>query len=107
MFRCPIHPGLEPGSARDFSRAACAICLICVRARQPRHSQRDPILIYEGQILDGRNRYRACMIAGVDAKFATFDRARDGDPLAYVRNLRRRHRLTERVEMLSRPPASA
>lgn len=54
------------------------------------HGLREPIVLFEGQILDGRNRYRACAAAGVDARLETF---RDGDAVAYVvsKNLRRRH----------------
>jgi ParB-like nuclease domain len=54
---------------------------------------REPIVLYEGQILDGRCRYRACEIAGVVAD--TLDYA-GTDPVAFVvsKNLRRRH-LTE------------
>jgi ParB-like chromosome segregation protein Spo0J len=54
---------------------------------------REPIVLYEGAILDGRCRYRACEIAGVVAD--TVDYA-GTDPVAFVvsKNLRRRH-LTE------------
>jgi ParB-like chromosome segregation protein Spo0J len=49
------------------------------------------IVLYEGKILDGRNRYKACKIAGVKPSFVQWDG--DGDPLAWVisTNLVRRH----------------
>lgn len=51
---------------------------------------REPITLYEGAILDGRNRYAACVAAGVAPAFATY--AGD-DPIAYVWSLNaaRRH----------------
>jgi ParB-like chromosome segregation protein Spo0J len=59
------------------------------------NGQREPITLYEGQILDGRNPYRAAIGAGlaeriivIDTDFADFEAAR-----AFVisANLRRRH----------------
>lgn len=61
-----------------------------------RDGLQEPILLFDGMILDGRNRYRACIKAGVDPKYTIFE---EDDPsnmqarLRYVetRNLNRRH----------------
>jgi hypothetical protein len=52
--------------------------------------QRESIVLYRGQILDGRNRFQACLLKGIAPRF------RDElppDPYAFVAsaNLRRRH----------------
>jgi hypothetical protein len=54
------------------------------------HGLREPIERLDGRILDGRNRLRACALAGIDPLFV--DVATD-DPVAYVlsKNLHRRH----------------
>lgn len=54
---------------------------------------REALWIYDGQILDGRNRYRACRELGIEPMTQAWD---GDDPVAFVvsLNLRRRH-LTE------------
>jgi hypothetical protein len=54
------------------------------------HGQREPIVVYQNQILDGRNRYRACLEADISCWFEQYD---GDDPAAYVvsLNLKRRH----------------
>ncbi len=51
---------------------------------------RHPIIILDGMILDGRNRYRACLKAGVEPLTKAFV---GNDPIAFVvdENIRRRH----------------
>jgi N6-adenosine-specific RNA methylase IME4 len=51
---------------------------------------REPIWICDGQILDGRNRYRGSAVAGVDCPMRTYEGT---DPLGFVvsLNLKRRH----------------
>lgn len=53
---------------------------------------RNPITLFEGQILDGRNRHRACEVKGIDARFDNFT-GTSTEALSYVvsLNLKRRH----------------
>jgi ParB-like chromosome segregation protein Spo0J len=37
------------------------------------HGLREPIILYHGGILDGRNRYRACVVGGVEPTFKDFE----------------------------------
>jgi hypothetical protein len=55
-----------------------------------RNGLREPIMLFERAILDGRNRYLACECAGIEPRFEDYTGA---DPLAYVvsLNLKRRH----------------
>jgi ParB-like chromosome segregation protein Spo0J len=50
----------------------------------------EPITTHEGKILDGFNRYRACLLANVEPRYVEFNR---GSALDYVisYNIRRRH----------------
>lgn len=54
------------------------------------HGQLEPIAIFDGKILDGRNRYNACLSAGVVPQFQEYV---GSDPVAFVisANLKRRH----------------
>ncbi len=54
------------------------------------HGQREPGVLYEGQVLDGWHRYQACEWAGIDFVAVEFTGT---DPVAFVisRNAHRRH----------------
>jgi N6-adenosine-specific RNA methylase IME4 len=58
-----------------------------------RNGLRQPIVKWQGKVLDGRNRQAACLLAGRALRFETY---RGSDPLGFVlsQNLERRH-LTE------------
>lgn len=51
----------------------------------------EPICLYEGKILDGRNRYRACIELGIEPKYTNYRGTLS--PLEFVisKNLHRRH----------------
>lgn len=61
------------------------------------NGQREPIVYFQGKLLDGRNRKAACKIAGVDPETCEIDEENfmgdKFDPVAYVlsTNLHRRH----------------
>jgi hypothetical protein len=58
------------------------------------HGQCEMIVLFEGRILDGRNRYRACVELGIEPDVCEIDDPKYcPDPIAYVvsHNLHRRH----------------
>jgi ParB-like chromosome segregation protein Spo0J len=76
------------------------------------HGLREQITLYQGKVLDGRNRYRACLklklapqvdlFSGTGGEFTQFD-GDDDDARAFVisKNIHRRHLTTEqRRELL-------
>jgi ParB-like chromosome segregation protein Spo0J len=85
VFATPAHPAAElfPMLPDDELRDLAASI--------KKHGLQDPIVVVDGKVLDGRNRLRACELAGVEPRFIPLDF--DGSPLDYVlaRNLHRRH----------------
>jgi hypothetical protein len=72
-----------------------------------------PIILYDGKILDGRNRYRACLAAGFEPAVRNGDNW-IGDPASFVisRNIRRRHLTAEQkrdliAKLLKRDPSKS
>jgi hypothetical protein len=72
-----------------------------------------PIILYDGKILDGRNRYRACLAAGFEPAVRNGDNW-IGDPASFVisRNIHRRHLTTEQkrdliAKLLKRDPSKS
>jgi ParB-like chromosome segregation protein Spo0J len=61
-----------------------------LKADIAQHGVLEPIWLYEGKLLEGRNRYRACQELGIDCPRRGYD---GDDPVGFVvsLNLRRRH----------------
>jgi ParB-like chromosome segregation protein Spo0J len=63
------------------------------------HGLREPIVLLDGKILDGRNRYRACLAAGVEPTLENHFSAHHstGEALAFIisKNIHRRHLTAE------------
>lgn len=55
------------------------------------NGQREPVIVFEGMVLDGWHRYSACVTLGIKAQHFTFPEGKD--PVAFVlsQNLHRRH----------------
>lgn len=85
MKRLPIHPLCA--AFPDMSDEEYA----ALKADMKENGQREPITIHEGQILDGRNRYRCAMELKIKPKTRKWDEK--GSIVAFVvgMNINRRH----------------
>ena len=82
----PLHPAAELFPVMDEVAFAALVADIAT------HGQREPILIFDGQVIDGRHRLRACEQLGLEPLVRQVS-ADDGDPFGLVvsLNLHRRH----------------
>lgn len=55
------------------------------------HGLKGPITLYEGKILDGRNRFRACKLVEVEPRFYEFKNGADPTEFILTANVFRRH----------------
>ncbi|EXI92797.1 MAG: hypothetical protein AW12_00277 [Candidatus Accumulibacter sp. BA-94] len=90
MTRYPLHPAAEIFPEMDAPALAGLTADIAV------NGQREPILLLDGQVIDGRCRLRACEQLGIEPLVRHLGATVVGDPyvLAVSLNLHRRH-LTE------------
>jgi hypothetical protein len=70
------------------------------------NGQNHPVVRFEGKILDGRNRYRACQRLGIKVKIEEFE---GPDPVAFVvsENIARRHLTTAQRAIVAEKLATA
>ena len=82
----PLHPAAEIFPVMDEAAFAALVADIAA------YGQREPILILDGRVIDGRHRLRACQQLGIEPLVRQLS-ADDGDPFALVvsLNLHRRH----------------
>jgi site-specific DNA-methyltransferase (adenine-specific) len=76
-MKLKTHPAADSFPMMDSNRYAELVADI------KEHGQLEPITLCDGMILDGRNRYKACLELGIDPKTRQYD----GDPWAYVWSL--------------------
>lgn len=65
------------------------------------HGQREPIVLHDETILDGRNRYRACLEADVVPRFIDWDGQGSVESFIISKNLHRLHLTTSQRSMVA------
>ena len=66
-----------------------------------KHGLQTPVVLYEGKLLDGRNRVLACGFAGVDVRTVTLEGPFDLDAWVASQNLYRRHLTASQRAMIA------
>lgn len=80
-----IHPAAElfpPMSDDEFQRLVADI---------RDHGQRDPIVVHQSAVIDGRNRFLACQRLGIEPKAVEWDGVGTIEAFVVSKNLHRRH----------------
>jgi ParB-like chromosome segregation protein Spo0J len=67
-----------------------------------KHGLREPISLFEGKVIDGRNRERASIKAGVEPRYQSIEFDDHDAAVAYVisKNIRRRHQTVRPSDIL-------
>lgn len=88
MIDYPIHP--KCSDVREMTALEYGRLLASFKARG--YDPAYPIILYDGMILDGRHRYRACRELGIEPTFINWHPIGDDTPaLVVLRSLARRH----------------
>jgi len=66
------------------------------------HGQLEPVWLYQGKIIDGRNRYKACLEAGIEPQYRTWEGDK-ADLITFILslNLQRRHLTSSQKAMIA------
>src|ERR1700687_1263606 len=110
-FRTP-YAGRPGGNAMIPTYQAHELALVFPPMTEPEfaafkedireHGQREPITLYEGKILDGLHRYRACQELGLEPRVVRFEgNPRAAAQLVLGRNFHRRHLTTSQRAMVA------
>lgn len=65
------------------------------------HGQLTPIWLHDGKIIDGRNRYRACLKVGIEPRFQEWDQKGTLVDFVLSLNLKRRHLTSTQKAMVA------
>jgi ParB-like chromosome segregation protein Spo0J len=86
----PVKRNLEPHSLAELFPVMAGPDFAALKADIEAHGIHEAIWLYEGKILDGRNRYRACQELGISCPTRVY---KGQEPLAFnlSLNLHRRH----------------
>lgn len=90
-----VHPAAEifpPMTEEEFAGLVADI---------KEHGQRDLIVLYDGAVLDGRNRLRACQALGIEPRFEDWPNSEDPQTYVVSKNLHRRHLNTSQRAMVA------